>query len=396
MSAGLAAQNMTSSPYSRYAYGDLNENVPTGYRAMGGVGIGMRNNRAINPSQPASYTSCDSLTFMMDIAASVNWSMYKDVAGHKNKANGNLEYVTIQVPLWKRWIAMSVGLLPYSSVGYDIAETDSTSDIRGVYTKTYNGTGNISEVYGGLSFNICNWLALGANVYYMWGDLTRMRTLSFAEADKNATIQAEILSVSNVRLRYGAQFFHTWGHHSFNAGAIFESRMKLNSGLVLLETQSNDSIDIYVNGWQLPMVWGVGASYNWANRLTVAFDYERQCMASALYNGLRGDDPLNGFQDKSRYAFGAEYRHNPQGRKYVERMLWRVGVSVQDEYLTMINAKRITASVGIGFPLYTIGTVINTTIEYSHRGSSAYLEDNSLRFTIGASIAESWFFKRKL
>lgn len=396
MSAGLAAQNMTSSPYSRYAYGDLNENVPTGYRAMGGVGIGMRNNRAINPSQPASYTSCDSLTFMMDIAASVNWSMYKDVAGHKNKANGNLEYVTIQIPLWKRWIAMSVGLLPYSSVGYDIAETDSTSDIRGVYTKTYNGTGNISEVYGGLSFNICNWLALGANVYYMWGDLTRMRTLSFAEADKNATIQAEILSVSNVRLRYGAQFFHTWGHHSINAGAIFESRMKLNSGLVLLETQSNDSIDIYMNGWQLPMVWGVGASYNWANRLTVAFDYERQCMASALYNGLRGDDPLNGFQDKSRYAFGAEYRHNPQGRKYAERMLWRVGVSVQDEYLTMINAKRITASVGIGFPLYTIGTVINTTIEYSHRGSSAYLEDNSLRFTIGASIAESWFFKRKL
>ena len=45
LSVTMMGQNMTSSPYSRYAYGDLNENVPTGYRAMGGVGFGMRNNR---------------------------------------------------------------------------------------------------------------------------------------------------------------------------------------------------------------------------------------------------------------------------------------------------------------------------------------------------------------
>ena len=77
-------------------------------------------------------------------------------------------------------------------------------------------------------------------------------------------------------------------------------------------------------------------------------------------------------------------------------MLWRAGISVQDEYLTTIGAKKISASIGIGFPLWTIGTVINTTIEYTHRGTSAGLEDNGLRLTIGASIAETWFFKRKL
>lgn len=396
LSVGVWAQNMTSSPYSRYAYGDMNENVPTAYRAMGGIGFGMRNNRAINPSQPASYTSCDSLTFMMDIAASANWSRYNDSGGKKNKANGNLEYVTMQFPLFKRWIAMSVGLLPYSSVGYNIELRDSTAGGDYHYTKNYAGDGNISQVYGGLSFNVLNWFAAGVNVYYMWGDLAHMRTLTFDEAGMNPTIQAENLSVSNVRLRYGAQFFHTFGDHSFNVGAIFENRMKLHSDLILVETQSDDSIPIYRDGWQLPMVWGVGASYNWANRLTIGFDFERQCMASAMYNGLRGDDPHNGLQDKNRYAFGVEYRHNPMGRKYAERMLWRAGVSVQDEYLSMIGSKRITAGIGIGFPLYTIGTIINTTIEYTHRGSSAGLEEHALRFTIGASIAENWFFKRKL
>ena len=393
LSMGLSAQNMTSSPFSRYAYGDLNENVPTAYRAMGGIGFGMRNNKAINPAQPASYTSCDSLTFMMDVAASASWSHYKDAGGVKNKANGNLEYVTIQIPLWKQWIAMSVGLLPYSSVGYDIQLRDSVgSDYH--YTAAFYGNGNISQVYGGLSFNVLHWFALGANVYYMWGDLDRMRALSFDESGLNPTIQDEELRVSNVRLRYGAQLFHSFGDHTVNVGAIFENRMKLNSELLLIETQTEDSIPIYKNGWQLPMVWGVGCSYNWANRLTIGFDFERQCMASALYNGAAGS--LSGLQDKNRYAFGAEYRHDPQGRKYVERMIWRAGVSVQDEYLASIGAKRVTASIGFGFPLYTIGTVINTTVEYTHRGSTAGLEDNALRLTIGASIAESWFFKRRL
>jgi hypothetical protein len=47
------AQNATSSPSSRFGYGELNNNLPNSYRAMGGVGIGMRSNKAINPAQPA-------------------------------------------------------------------------------------------------------------------------------------------------------------------------------------------------------------------------------------------------------------------------------------------------------------------------------------------------------
>ena len=99
--ATVSAQNMTSSPYSRYAYGDMNENVPVGFRSMGGVGIGMRNNRAINPAQPASFTSCDSLTFMFDIAASANWSRYRDAGGMKNKASESFHRTPL--PCWEVW-----------------------------------------------------------------------------------------------------------------------------------------------------------------------------------------------------------------------------------------------------------------------------------------------------
>ena len=155
----VVAQNNTSSPFSCFGLGDINDNVPTTYRAMGSIGVGMRNHKVINPSQPASYTATDSLTFMFDLAADVMWTRYGDVAGTKNKANGNLEYITLQFPIYKRYIAFSAGILPFSSVGYDFTLTDSiNSDYH--FTKTYLGTGGITQIYAGLGFNLFDWVAL--------------------------------------------------------------------------------------------------------------------------------------------------------------------------------------------------------------------------------------------
>lgn len=384
------AQNGTSSPFSRYAYGDLNDNVSNTYRAMGGVGIGMRSNKVICAAQPASYTACDSLTFMFDLAASVMWSRYADASGVRNKANGNLEYLTMQFPLWKRYIALSLGVLPYSSVGYDIVQSDSIGSAYH-YQKSYTGAGGISEVYAGLSFNICHWVALGANVYYMFGETKNTRTLSFSEASLSPTSQESAFKVSSVRFRYGLQLFHTFGDHSFALGGIFENKQKLRGTYVALETSSADTVAFSETGFELPMVYGGGLSYNWSNRLTVAFDYQNQCMSKVLYQGRVGD-----LKDRSKYSLGLEYRNNPSGRRYVDRMLWRCGVSLADSYSVSTAAKDITAGIGVGFPLRTSATVFNATLEYGHRGGAGTLVENSLRLTINASISENWFFKRKL
>ena len=186
MAVGAWAQNATSSPSSRFGYGELNDNLPTAYRAMGGVGLGMRSNKAINPAQPASYTACDSMTFMFDIAGSFLYTNYGDSYGERNRLNGNLEYVTMQFPLWRQHIAFSAGVTPYSAVGYNFSLMDSiNSDYH--FTHTYSGEGGFTQVYGGLSFNICDWVALGVNAYYMFGDMTKMRTQTFAETSAKLT-----------------------------------------------------------------------------------------------------------------------------------------------------------------------------------------------------------------
>ncbi len=385
----LQAQNNTSSPYSRFGYGELNDNVPGAYRALGGVGIGMRSNKVINPSQPASFSAVDSTSFMMDLAASVMWSNYGDASGTRNKANGNLEYLTIQFPLWK-YIGFSVGVLPYSSVGYDFAIADSINNDYH-YTQSYTGSGGFTQVYGGLSFNIMNWVSVGANIYYMFGDINNARTLTFSESGLNSVSQMNSMRANDIRFRYGLQFFHTFGDHSFTLGGIYEHPTALNVDFKQIETTTADTVSTLDDGFGLPMVWGAGLSYTWANRLTVAADYSVTDWAKTNYFGVQ-----DSLKTRSKLAIGVEYVHNPLGRKYWEHMSFRIGANISDSYLKNVPAKDFSVSVGIGFPLQNVGTVINTTFEYGHRGTQSTLSENYLRFTINASINENWFFKRKL
>lgn len=386
------AQNATSSPSSRYGYGELNDNLPASYRAMGGVGIGMRSGKAINSAQPASYTACDSMTFMFDIAGSLLYTNYGDAFGRRNRMNGNLEYVTLQFPIWKHYIAFSAGMTPYSAVGYDFAISDSlNSDYH--YTKSYAGEGGITQVYGGLSFNICDWVALGVNAYYMFGSVTQSRTLSFSESSLNTIKQSDDLHINSLRLRYGIQLFHTWGDHTIVLGGVLENKQRFSrSEYLQVESTTSDTVSSISGAFEMPMMYGAGLSYNYGNRLTVALDYQCHDWSKAQYF-----NQTSSLRARQRWSAGVEYRHNPMSRNYAERMYWRAGFNYATSYAVDMTRPDIGVSVGMGFPLRTVGTVINTTFEYGHRSAGVgLLSENYLRFVVNAAISETWFFKRKL
>lgn len=386
----LMAQNSTSSPYSRYGYGELNPNVAGALRAMGGVGTGMRDKRVINPSQPASFSVVDSATFMFDLGMSAMWSNYSDASGARNKANGNLEYLTMQLPFFWKYIGLSVGVLPYSSVGYDI--TDSITNVPHPYQTTYTGSGGITQVYAGLSFNIMNWAAVGANVYYMFGTMYNNRTLMFSQSALSSTSMQEALTVSDVRLRYGVQLFHTFADaHTVVLGATFENKSKLNAEFSQIETITEDTVPTGDLGYELPMMYSVGASYNWANRLTIAADYTMTDWANVQFKSQTGT-----LRSRMEIKIGAEYCHNPNGKRYVERMPFRLGFNMSDSYIKTVTAKDFSVSLGVGFPLRNVATVINTSLEYGHKGTAGLMQENYLRLTINAAISENWFFKRRL
>jgi hypothetical protein len=393
-------QNNTNSPYTRFGFGEISDNNSGEQRAMGGVSLGLRSPSTINTVNPASYSVVDSLSFMFDIGLSARMALFSDPSGRKTSFTGNLEYVTMQFPV-NKWLGMSAGLLPYSFSGYDFHNTatihgdkNNPKDTINV-TTTYFGQGGISQVYGGISLKLFNHFSLGMNAYYMFGNSANMRQVVFLDGS-TPSIQENRINVSDLRFRYGVQFFKTFNDkHAVSAGAIFEPKTSLNAeAIVTTMGVVSDTVTLGKNMFDLPMHFGVGVFYTYNNRLSFGLDYTLQSWKNAKFFGAT--DSLTNF---SKIALGVEYVPNSLGRRFYERLHYRAGVNISNPYYNVNGIdmpKNIGASFGIGIPLPQSKTMLNATIEYGKVGNNKLMNENFLKLTFNATINEFWFFKRKL
>ena len=200
IAAGFA-QNGTMTPYSRYAYGMLGDHASGAQRSMGGVGYAMNSGRQINAMNPASYAAIDSLTFLFDIGidlTSLHQSeLQTDGRVSQNKFGGGLDYVTLQVPLG-RYMGASLGLLPYSSVGYAFgSKIDNGIDSR-------QGSGSLNEFYLGIAGRPFKGFTVGANISYLFGTILN-DTYGYLTTGGSSLFQNQ-MSVRDYHLEFGIQY----------------------------------------------------------------------------------------------------------------------------------------------------------------------------------------------
>jgi len=399
-------QNNTNSPYTRFGYGDIVDNNSAEQRGMGGIGIGTRSNQSINALNPASYSAVDSMTFMFDLGTSVLASHFSDKTTGKTTLNSNLEYITMQFPLAK-WLGFSAGMLPYSFLGYNFFSNDSTimnsnsSTTNYVnYSKSFVGAGGFSQVYAGLSANLFKHISLGVNAYYMFGNMTNNRYLTFTNTtDYTSTAQYNSITASNFRFRYGAQFYNTFDKkNDVTLGFIYEQKAKFNGSFsqvtsgVLTDTIPGSS------EFEMPDILGVGLNYTYNKKLSIGIDYSLQKWKDAKFFGQ-----TDSLSNRSKLAIGLEYIPNPTGRNFADKIKYRLGFNLSDSYFKVDGVtppKNFGVSVGVGLPLYnkTTGTVtmLNTSLEYGKIGSQIKLQEDYLKLTLNVAFNEHWFFKRKL
>lgn len=401
------SQNNTNSPYTRFGYGELSDANSGEQRAMGGVSIGARSNYNINTVNPASYSSVDTMTFMFDFGASALASRFSDPNGGKTTFTSNLEYITMQFPIYK-WLGFSTGLLPYSFSGYNFYTNQVYStginmpDFDSIpYRTTFQGNGGFSQVYMGLSANILNHVSVGVNAYYMYGVLNNSRSFRMLNRS-DSTIQINSINANNFRFRYGIQIFNTFAKkHSVTLGAIYEQKAKFNANF----TQSNYGVlnnitpaNVNDSVFELPTMFGLGLYYTYNNKLSVGVDYSLQKWSEASYFGAS-----NVLSDRSKLAIGFEYLPNYRGRKFTDKIKYRAGFNITDAYYKVdgnIPPQNFGISFGLGLPLYNKVTnatsMLNTTFEYGKIGSNTILREDYFKFTLNITFNEHWFFKRKL
>lgn len=396
------AQNGTMTPYSRYGYGILSDHATSAQRAMGGVGYAMNSGRQINVMNPASYAAIDSLTFLFDMGLDLTnqWSS-EVVDGVKTSASdfgGGLDYVTMQFPIC-RFLGASIGLLPYSSVGYSFGSEIS----NGIASR--QGHGSLNEFYGGISGRLFKGAYIGANVSYLFGTIINDSYATISSAQ--STLFEKELTVRDWHLNIGAQYgFNINAFNRLTFGLVY------SPGKTLLGDARTYFYDTSVEGapevtdehslrdnYSLPETWGAGINYQWNSRLTLEADFTYQPWSKAKYRGFESDEITNAFADRYKYALGAQYVPNPRGG-YGARIQYRLGGYYNRDYL-MVNGNNVHeygASIGFGFPVPSFKTIVNLGIEWKHRQASpaALVKENYLNITIGVNFNEMWFRKSKI
>ena len=399
--AGIAfAQNGTTSPYSQFGYGILGDNAIGAQRAMGGVGYALHNNRQINVMNPASYTSMDSLTFLFDIGLTYQNTITREGDLRESRQSGSIDYIVMQFPLG-RYMAGSVGLLPFTNVGYSFASSiDNGTDSR-------EGDGNISQAYVGVSGEPFKGFSIGANVSYLFGNLTN--SSSGIPQNGSTGIFQTNMKVQDFHLLFGAQYAIEWGKkHTLTLGAVYSPGKDVlgRAYSSTYDVSSSTTIEADTlnmkNNYSLASTYGGGISYNYDKRLTIAADVTYQNWADAKFTDLNRQPPQPStgvFNNRLKVALGAEFRPKNIGSNYFEHISYRAGLFYNRSYLKINgnDMNEIGASCGFGFPLATNKSVDNVSFEYINRQCSPVklITEDHFRISVSLTFNEMWFWQRR-
>lgn len=401
----LSAQNDVMSPYSRYGYGLLNDHVSSSQRGMGGVGYAMNNGRQINSMNPASYAAIDTLTFLFDIGFDVKqlWTKEGDVSG--NRFGGGLDYVTMQFPLGK-YMAGSVGLLPYSEVGYSFGnEIVNGQD-------SHQGSGGINELYFGLSGRLFKGFTVGANISYLFG--TTFNDTYLSPNGSSTSLFERVLQVRDYNLNFGLQYSFTLApKHELTIGATFAPGKSWHGKTYgvyydISAMQGNNPAPADTVGYThlkgkftIPSTLGVGLNYKFNRSLMAEVDFTYQPWANAKYQPIEGFEDSR-FANRTKVACGVEYTPDPRG-SYLRRVNYRMGFYTNRDYIMALdnNVNDYGVTVGLGLPAPVnrwTKTVVNVALEYRHRSSSPVnlVSENYFQVSIGVNFNELWFWKNKI
>lgn len=404
LSGVATAQNNTNSPYTRYGYGQMAEYGSGNSKAMGGIAYGLRDGHQVNFANPASYTAVDSLTFIFDGGLSLQNTNFDSGTLKRNAKNSSFDYITMQFRA-SRWAGISLGLVPYSNVGYDIGEfREDEENTEHSSMVNYSGEGGLHQLYLGAGFKILKNLSVGANISYLWGDITRSSQMTFPYSSSKYAIYTESnVAIKSYKLDFGAQYTHQFGKkHRATLGVVFSPGHDLNNDAQVLTQVGSESTGATVNSkdtvatFGIPMTFGAGVTYVYDNRLTVGADVKFQ-----KWDGVSYMNNDAAFCNSGRVSVGAEYIPNPMGRNYLSHVKYRLGAYYSRPYYKISDAraaKEFGISGGFGLPIPRTRSVLSLSAQYVHTQGSrdAFLTENTLRICVGVTFNETWFFKRKV
>jgi hypothetical protein len=341
------AQLNTSSPYSRYGVGLMNESGFAQNYSMGGLSAAMQSDTItpfnLNINNPASLPYIRLTTFEAGFVGNTSDMVSPGQSQVVNAAS--LGYIALGFPV-RRWWGSAISLQPMSSVGYNVTNS-KTIDSIGAVNYTYNGSGGIDKLCWSNGFKLGGF-SVGVNSSYLFGRIDDMREVImpntigyFNTSTTNTTI------ISSFYLDYGMQYEFTISkglHHRplrdnirIVLGATYTTMQNINvKTSTLTETSSlNGSsvanpVDTITNTTgakntiRMPGKYSLGLTIRKGDQLTIGAEYAVEKWSAFQMLGDSG-----GLKNSTKMIVGAEYvpsHRSDMNIPYYKKIYYRAGL----------------------------------------------------------------------
>jgi hypothetical protein len=399
------SQQGTSSPYSFYGIGDVKFKGTAENRAMGGLTI-FSDSIHLNFQNPASYSNLKLTTFSLG-----GTYLTTDLATNSQSEKARrtaIDYLAVGLPLGK--FGVGFGLMPYSSVGYNIQSITTATALAPSEINQYSGTGGINKVFFGVGYSLFKNFSIGLDYSYNFGKI-QTYSFRFIEGIQYGSREKNLSDITGGTMTAGLNYT-TPINKKLNgfASLTYSPDSKLSSSnsrnIATIQYSSTGAeilvqpldVDVANTTITLPsklaVGFGVGQSKKWMLGTEITFQ-----KSSNMGNRFNDINNVN-YENSTRYSLGGFYIPNYNVfSKYYQKIIYRAGLRYENTGL-VINSNSIKdygVNAGIGLPLIGVFSNINIGFEYGQRGTTSanLVQENYTNITIGFSLNDKWFQKRR-
>lgn len=395
------AQQGTSSPYSYYGIGDVKFKGTAENRAMAGLTI-FTDSIHLNFQNPASLAGMKFTSF--SIGGTYLTTQLKTDSKKENARRTAMDYLAVGIPMGK--FGATFGLIPYSSVGYNIQSV--STDVPQV-AKRYSGTGGVNKSFVGLGYQLTPKLRIGADFSYDFGKI-ETSNLRIVEGVEYGTKEANVSDISGVTFNLGAMFTTKLNKKTELFSSLLyapESKLKSTNSRNISTIQyaasgaeytiEENVVDVenttLIIPSKLSFGLGLGEKNKWMIGSEITFqESEKMTNRFVDINNIE-------FENSTRFNIGGYYIPNFKSfTNYLSKVTYRGGIRFENTGM-VVNQKSIKESaVTFGFGLPVSGTFSNINIgfELGKKGTTAagLVQENFTNITVGFTFNDKWFIKK--
>lgn len=411
----IVAQNSTASPYSLGGLGDVSFRGNAINRMMGGISVYADSIHA-NINNPASLGELKLTTF----SVGVHYKNTQLSAEETNEeaASGSLDYIAVSIPT-KRF-AFSIGIMPYSAVGYQLQSllNDQDDEVNNILNR-YEGRGGVNKTYLSIGFKLIKGVSLGVRANYNFGRIETLASRQEQSIDYG-TFLRNSSQIGGFDMQFSTHVKIPLSNTlTVDAFGSFQPEHELSSknqqeyftrSISSGNIGDSEEIDLAAQGLDnLSLNIGrqvaYGLSLNKQKKWMVGIQY-----AAANSGQFRNDFiQLNNisYEDSSRLSVGGLYVPDYSSiTRYWKRITYRFGFRSETTGILVNNTalKETGISFGVSLPLggfYSATNVagfsnLNIGIEIGDRGvnTPGLIQEKYWALRVGLSLNDLWFIKK--